>query len=94
MKKTLEQLQHAMQSGVALEQGADGQTQEQRNKHLRVGVNSALIESSVLVRLLIEKGVFTLEEFNEALRAGMEREVADYEARLSMSMNGVDIKLA
>jgi hypothetical protein len=70
---------HAMQSGVALEhsQGArDGEP-----KHLRVGVNSALVTDAAVTRLLIEKGVFTEQELAIALADEMEREVERYEHR-------------
>lgn len=72
---------HAMQSGVAmmLELGSNDATP----KHLRVGVNSALISQGGLVNLLIRKGVFTLEEYEEAMTDFMNREVVDYEDRLS-----------
>jgi hypothetical protein len=72
---------HAMQSGVAAEMGHDpGPTEP---KHLRVGVNSALVDSSALAELLIAKGVITEDEYLEAIATGMEREARAYEQRLS-----------
>ncbi len=80
---------HAMQTGVKLrltrqapqvEHGAqvpDGQ--ECSPKHLRVGVNSALVNSSALAQLLIDKGVITKDEFGAALAHFMERDVASYQ---------------
>ncbi len=70
---------HAMQTGVAFElsQGAGPASP----KHLRVGVNSAMIYDAALVRLLIAKGVFTIVEYERELVAEAEREVARYEAR-------------
>ena len=71
---------HAMQSGVAIwmERG----NKETEPKHLRVGINSAMSDQGALTRLLIEKGVFTEEEYVAAVADAMEREVAIYEARL------------
>jgi hypothetical protein len=71
---------HAMQSGVAMEMNYD--TGPTDPKHLRVGVNSALVDSSALAGLLIAKGVITEDEYLEAITAGMEREAEDYQARL------------
>ena len=79
---------HAMQSGVAAENGRD-----QEPKHLRVGVNSALVDSSSLAKLLIDKGVITPVEYHEAIADGMEAEVRRYEERLSRA-KGVKITLA
>lgn len=52
---------HAMQSGVAFEGGAPLEP-----KHLRVGVNNALVSLDALVRLLVAKGVFELGEYDRA----------------------------
>ena len=82
---------HAMQSGVAMEMQIGGRAHEP--KHLRVGVNSAMVEGSALVQLLIEKGLFTKEEWARALAVSMENEVRSYEARLSQSLGGQKITL-
>lgn len=75
-----QQLAHAMQSGVAAEMHFTKQTEP---KHLRVGVNSALVDASSLARLLISKGLITELEYVEAIRDGMAEEVKRYEQRLS-----------
>jgi hypothetical protein len=67
---------HAMQTGVAYQMQL---TAAHEPKHLRVGVNSALVNSAALATLLIEKGVFTLDEYEKALADAMEREVVNYE---------------
>lgn len=72
---------HAMQSGVAAEMQLD--PTPSNPKHLRVGVNSALVSHSALVRLLIDKGVITEPEWFTALANAMEQEVKTYEERLS-----------
>jgi hypothetical protein len=82
---------HAMQSGVVMEMHEKpGPTQP---NHLRVGVNTALADRGSLVRLLISKGVFTELEYLDAIAAGMEIEVAGYEARLSETY-GTKVTLA
>jgi hypothetical protein len=72
---------HAMQSGVAAEMGKPCEP-----KHLRVGVNSALVSNGAVVSLLIEKGVFTHDEYQAALADFMEREQAAYEQRLGVKL--------
>jgi hypothetical protein len=71
---------HAMQSGVAyeMERGRDAATEP---KHLRVGVNAAMVDHAALVRLLVAKGLFTWEEYAKECADEMEREVARYEER-------------
>lgn len=79
-----------MQTGVAHEQ-AGGSTCG-TPKHLRVGVNSALVDGAALAKLLIAKGVFTEAEYAEAVTVEMEAEAERYAARLSEKF-GVNIKL-
>lgn len=73
---------HAMQSGVAamMAINPNGATSP---KHLRVGVNSAMTEQRALATLLIERGLFTAEEYAKAMADAMEAEVGTYEAELS-----------
>jgi hypothetical protein len=75
-----------MQSGVAMKMNYDGS--ETSPKHLRVGVNSAMCDSSALARLLIEKGIITHDEYEAAITAEMGREVARYEAWLTEHLGG------
>jgi hypothetical protein len=70
---------HAVQTGVDYYQQVDPDTP----KHLRVGINSALITASATARLLIDKGVFTEEEHWAKLAELAEEEKTAYEKRLS-----------
>ena len=72
---------HAMQSGVAAEMQHNPKPTEP--KHLRVGVNSAMVEHAALAHLLVTKGVITDDEYLEAVAASMERDAKVYEDRLS-----------
>ncbi|QJY46674.1 hypothetical protein [Pseudonocardia broussonetiae] len=72
---------HAMQSGVAADQS--GGSEDGTPKHLRVGVNSALVSVAGIGRLLIDKGVITQDEYEAAVADAMENEVRLYERRLS-----------
>lgn len=67
---------HAMQTGVAAKMNYD--QAETAPKHLRVGINSAMVEHSALAALLIEKGVISEAEYLTALADGMERERDTY----------------
>ncbi|RWE95732.1 hypothetical protein [Mesorhizobium sp.] len=72
---------HAMQSGVAMEMNHN--PAPTAPKHLRVGINAAMVDHSALATLLIAKGVFTQDEYVAALAEAMEREKGRYEAHLS-----------
>lgn len=71
---------HAMQSGVAMKMNYD--PNDTTPKHLRVGVNAAMVESAGLARLLVEKGIITFEEYHKAIADEMERERDRYVAYL------------
>ncbi|MEI9995129.1 MAG: hypothetical protein WDM91_11080 [Rhizomicrobium sp.] len=71
--------QHAMQAGVAYEIARDDHSVWP--KHLRVGINTAMIDHASLVKLLVKKGVITELEYLQAIAEGMEDERARYEER-------------
>lgn len=75
-----ERAAHAMQSGVAMMMNYD--PKPSNPKHLRVGVNSAMVEHAALAHLLIGKGLITEEEYVESIITFMEREVKIYEGLL------------
>jgi hypothetical protein len=78
-------LAHAMQSGVAL---MLERCDEASPKHLRVGVNSALVDSGTIAELLVERGIFTRKEFLRKLVETMRREVEDYQERIKNAFGG------
>lgn len=77
------ELCHAMQSGVAAKMQRDNS--DTMPKHLRVGVNSAMVDSAALATLLMQKGIITEDEYYDALIERMQAEVAAYEAWLNES---------
>lgn len=85
------ELAHAMQTGVAaqmqLDPGATGTTP----KHLRTGVNSALVDSGALAKLLMNKGIITRDEYEAALVEGMRAERDRYVAWLEARGMRVDL---
>lgn len=72
---------HAMQTGVKfmIEAGST----ECSPKHLRVGINVAMSDQAGLVQLLIEKGVFTQDEYCEAITRSMNAELQRYEKEVN-----------
>ena len=86
MGERYEKACHAMQSGVAMEMNDNpGPTTP---KHLRVGINVALCDQAALARLLVQKGIITLEEYEAAITDEMEHEVERYEARIAARVGG------
>lgn len=75
---------HGIQTGVAFEH-AQGST-DGSPKHLRMGVNSALVSISALCHLLVEKGLITWEEYSEELRIETNKELDRYEARTGVTL--------
>lgn len=72
---------HAVQTGVAYEiHTAPGQAGVSA-KHLRVGVNMAMVDTSALAMLLVKKGLITEEELWSALADGAEAELQKYHDR-------------
>lgn len=85
---------HAMQTGVAMEMYQPDRKSATEPKHLRVGVNSALVETSALGTALMRKGLLTPEEYYSAMVEQMESEVASYQTRISAAAGGANVKLA
>jgi hypothetical protein len=80
----------AMQSGVAMMMNIN--PKQTTGKHLRVGINSSMVDHAGLVALLIEKGIITDEEYLSKIADAMEREVTLYEAELALHI-GAEITL-
>jgi len=93
-------LAHAIQTGIAWDLAIHNPNVEDINadpnlrehKHLRTGIDITKAENGALVRLLIAKGIFTMDEYEDAIIDGLEREVALYETRIS-ELLGWKIKL-
>lgn len=81
---------HAMQTGVAfvMEKDPSGVSP----KHLRVGINSAMVEHGALVSLMVKKGLITEDEYYDSLIEFMEREVQMYRDQLE-AIYGVKINI-
>lgn len=76
---------HAVQTGVALEMSM-GLSNAHEPKHLRVGVNSAMIEHGALVHFLVRKGIMTWPEWFEILADAAEQEQHVYEENIGAEL--------
>lgn len=77
---------HAVQTGVGLELEHDPASGTP--KHLRTGLNLSKAEHGALVRLLIERGLFTEAEYLAAIADAAEAEQHAYEERLTERYGG------
>lgn len=82
---------HAVQAGAGMEVELDHprwHSELQRAwKHLRVGIDSAKVEQGALVAMLIQRGLFTEDDYLEAIAVAMEQEQKRWEAMLSERLN-------
>lgn len=85
LKREYARLAHAVQSGVAMEiqLGSKSATP----KHLRVGLNLALVQHAAMAELLIEKGWITRREYWSALVETTRVEVERYQDRLRKALD-------
>jgi hypothetical protein len=72
---------HAVQTGVAYELERDESSGTP--KHLRTGVNLALVQNAAIAELLMQKGVFSEEEYWEMIATKTEEERDRYQQLLS-----------
>lgn len=78
---------HAIQTGVAVAaMKAGGASKDVEPKHLRVGINMAMVENAALTKLLVAKGIITDDEFCAALADQAEEEKRRYEAELGVKL--------
>jgi len=82
---------HAMQSGVAFEMNYPERISATKPKHLRVGINGALVQDAAIVKLLIDKGIFTMEEYWKSVADEMDAEVARYEKRAQQMLDNPNV---
>lgn len=86
---------HGVQTGVRAELELAGYPAAQVGpceaagnvKHLRTGINSAMVETSVLAKLMVERKLITWAEYYEALADGMVAERDKYEKLLTEKLD-------
>lgn len=85
-RQRYENAMHAIMTGVGYVQTFD--PNERDVKHLRTGINSALISNGALTRLLIDRGIFTEEEWYKTLADVAEHDVKTYQEMLKRHYGG------
>lgn len=83
-------LAHAVQSGVAVE--LNNGSRIATPKYLRTGLNLVMRDLSSLCDLLIQKGLLTQEELEEAILKGVKEEIKLHEQLIEQRL-GKKIKL-
>lgn len=78
----LTELPHRVQSAIAFLMEQPQRLPQVEPKHLRVGVNSALLECSAMARLLFRKGLITSDEYFDTLIEAWEQEVDSYRSAI------------
>lgn len=86
--------QHAMQTGVSIMMALNDPGKNVNafvsgigdvpgaEKHLRVGINSSMVDNTALAKILMAKGIFTRDEYEKYLADEMESEVERYRQRI------------
>lgn len=82
LQMEMHNLLHAIQSGVAAKIALQDPA-ETAPKHLRVGVNSALVNHAALAAILVRKGIITELEYFQSCVDELRKEVQSYETELS-----------
>lgn len=90
-RKQLIAAQHAMQTGIAYIMEYDPKCVEP--KHLRVGINTALVEAGAMAKLLIKKGLITEDEYYQALIEGVGEEVERYKTELKGHLGDPNLEI-
>lgn len=70
---------HGIQSAIKYEMET-GISEKTTPKHLRVGVDSGMINDAALALLMIQKGIITMDEYMESVRLQANEELAAYQA--------------
>lgn len=73
-------LNHAMMTGIGYD--LEYNPQQAEDKHVRSGINSALVSHSALAKLLMAKGLITELEYWQAVIKELRNEVKSYEDKL------------
>lgn len=71
---------HGVQTATAFAMSQGTRHTPTEPKNMRVGIDSSHVSIAALATLLIEKGVFTIEEYTKAMADAMEKELAQREA--------------
>lgn len=82
---------HAIQSGLKMQSNFDKTITDPMD--IRVGVNMLFVQQAALADLLMQKGIFTLEEYMAAMDRAAKTEKERLEKLLSEHFNNTKITL-
>jgi hypothetical protein len=77
---------HGILSALAYEMQLDPKLPRISHKHMRVGIDVSKAEQAGLARLLMDKGVFTVREYEEYMRLALNEELAREQDRLGQTL--------
>ena len=82
---------HGVQTAIAYDMQS-GRSRVTEPKQLRVGVDMSKADQLGLAQLLIDKGVFTPEEYEEYVRLAANHELAEREEAIQGELPGVKFR--
>lgn len=85
---------HRVQTAIAALLGRDPDLDRCSRKHMRVGIDMSKADAAGLATLLIDKGVFTMAEYLDAIAHSAEIEANAYEREVQETFGSSRIKTA
>ena len=85
-------MQTAIAALISLRAGGMGGTLEQDLKHLRTGIDLSKSDACGLARLLIAKGIFTEQEYVDAITQSVKEEADNYEKMVQSVLSNRNIR--
>ena len=83
---------HRVQTAIAVLIGQDPNSSLVEPKHLRVGIDMSKSDMGGLATLLIEKGIFTLEEYLAAITKAAQQEADNDEKEVQAVLSNRNIR--
>lgn len=85
---------HRIQTAIAILMERDPSYRATEVKHIRTGIDMSKSDAAGLANLLIAKGVFTEEEYIEAIAKAAEDEADSYEKQVQAVLSNRNIRTA
>ena len=85
---------HRIQTAIAVLMGRDPTYSAVEPKHLRTGIDLQKSDMGGLATLLIAKGVFTQDEYIEAITKAAEAEADGYETLVQAALGNRNVRTA
>lgn len=85
---------HRIQTAIGFLMNVGPRFAPTETKHLRVGIDLGKADQAGLVTLLMKKGLFTAEEYRDAIADAAEQEADRYEKELQRAMGSTKVTTA